>query len=94
MTHQTEPATESLAKLWAPSVSQASQEGLGDYQARRRVGDDIDPITDAVHAGRQRHPSPVPVDTLTRQFWERFTGDDLAYAPAQIRLDPRTSACP
>ncbi len=63
-----------------------------DYQDRRAHGDDLDLITDAVLAGRRRHPSPVPVQTLIRQFWERFTGGDIAYAPDQIRVDPATPA--
>lgn len=61
-----------------------------DYPARRRLGNNLDLITAAVHVGRQRHPSPVPVDTLVQQFWERFTGGDIAYAPEPIRLNPAT----
>jgi len=63
-----------------------------NYQNRRTLGDDLHLITDAVLAGQRRHPSPVPVQTLICQFWERFTGGDIAYAPAQIRLDPATPA--
>lgn len=61
-----------------------------DYPARRRVGDDLDQLVAAVHVGLRRHPSPVPVNTLVQQFWERMTGGDIAYAPPTIRLDPAT----
>ncbi len=63
-----------------------------DYQDRRTLGDDLHLITDAVLAGQRRHPSPVPVQTLICQFWERFTGGDIAYAPTQIQIDPATPA--
>lgn len=61
-----------------------------DYQARRHLGNNLDLITAAVLVGRRRHPSPVPLPTLVQQFWERFTGGDIAYAPEPIRIGPAT----
>ena len=63
-----------------------------DYPARRAVGDDIPLVTAAVQAGRRRHLTSVPLETLVRQFGERFTGGDLAYAPTAIRIDLGTEA--
>lgn len=59
-----------------------------DYRARRALGSDFDLITRAVEVGRRRHPSPVPRQTLVRQFWERLTGGTIANAPTTIRIDP------
>ncbi|GAA1436005.1 hypothetical protein GCM10009616_34730 [Microlunatus lacustris] len=63
-----------------------------DYPTRRRLGDDLDLLTGAVIVGQQRHPRPVPRQTLLRQFWERFTGGDIAYAPEPISIDPANPA--
>lgn len=56
------------------------------------LGNDLDLITNALQAGRRRHPSQIPLQTQVRQFWERFTGGDIAYAPEPIRLDPASPA--
>lgn len=63
-----------------------------DYPARRTLGDDLELLGEAIHAGCQVHPSLAPTETLVQQFWERFTGGDIAYAPARIRIDPNTPA--
>ncbi|MFT4294622.1 MAG: TniQ family protein [Micropruina sp.] len=63
-----------------------------DYQQRRALGRDIDLLVDAVQAGRRRHPTDTDLLTLTRQFWERFTGGAIAYAPERLWLDPATPA--
>ncbi len=60
-----------------------------DYPARRDTAHNLALRTAAVEHGRRRHPSAVPVETLTRQFWERFTGGDIAYAPTPISIDPK-----
>jgi hypothetical protein len=61
-----------------------------DYQQRRTVSRNIDLLTEAVRMGRRRHPTDTDLLTLTRQFWERFTGGDIAYGPETLRLDPAT----
>ncbi|MFZ1412160.1 MAG: TniQ family protein [Micropruina sp.] len=58
-----------------------------DYQQRRVIGRDTDILIEAVKAGRRRHPTDTDLLTLTRQFWEKFTGGNIAYAPEAIRLD-------
>lgn len=58
-----------------------------DYPARRAVGQNLDLLTAAVEAGRHRHPTTVPTETLQRQLWERLTGGDIAYAPLPIRIE-------
>lgn len=63
-----------------------------DYPTRRVVGDDLDLIAAAVESGRQTHPTAVALETLIRQFWERFTGGDIAYSPTAIRIDLGTAA--
>lgn len=63
-----------------------------DYEHRRTIGQDIRSLTKAVEAGRRRHPTDTPTLTLTRLFWEKFTGGDIAYAPWMLRLDPITPA--
>ncbi len=61
-----------------------------DYPARRAVGQNPDLLTAAVEAGRRRHPTTVPTETLQRQLWERLTGGDIAYAPLPIRIELRS----
>lgn len=56
--------------------------GLLDVEVRY-----LDEHGDAV-AGRRRHPTDTDLLTLTRQFWERFTGGNIAYAPEALQLDP------
>ena len=63
-----------------------------DYQRRRTLGRNTDLLTDAVKAGRRRHPTDTDELTLTRQFWERFTGGNIAYAPEGLWLDPARPA--
>jgi hypothetical protein len=63
-----------------------------DYPNRRAAGDNLALLTAAVNTGRRRHPSAVPMETLVRQFWERLTGGDIAYAPTGIRIDLGTTA--
>lgn len=63
-----------------------------DYERRRTLGRNTDLLTDAVKAGRRRHPTDTDERTLTRQFWERFTGGNIAYAPGALQLDPATPA--
>lgn len=70
-----------------------------DYPAHRAIGQNLDLLSAAVEAGRRRHPTTVPTQTLQRQLWERLTGGDIAYAPLPIGIgytspDYRTSvAC-
>jgi len=61
-----------------------------DYPTRRVVGDDIPLVTAAVQAGRRVHPTSASLETLVRQFWERFTGGDIAYAPDPIGIKLRS----
>jgi hypothetical protein len=63
-----------------------------NYPARQGIGDDLALLTAAIETGQRRHPSPAPTETLIPQFWERFTGDDMAYAPTAIRIDLGTIA--
>lgn len=58
-----------------------------DYPARRAVAENLNLLAAAVEAGRRRHPTSVPTETLQRQLWERFTGGDIAYAPLLIRIE-------
>lgn len=57
-----------------------------DYTARRQIGGDIRLISTVVELGRDRHPCDTDTLTLQQQFWERFTGGDIVYAPIQLRL--------
>ncbi len=43
-------------------------------------------MTAAVQTGRRVHPTSVPSETLVGQFWERFTGGDIACAPDPIAI--------
>jgi len=63
-----------------------------DYPNRRAAGDNLGLLTAAANAGRRRHPSAIPIETLVQQFWERLTGGDIAYAPSGIRIGPGTPA--
>jgi hypothetical protein len=63
-----------------------------DYQQRRIVGRDTDLLTEAVKVGRRQHPTDTDLLTLTRQFWEKFTGGNIAYGPEALWLDPTTPA--
>lgn len=63
-----------------------------DYHARRALGHNLDLLTDALEAGRRRHPTGSNIFTLLRLFWERFTGGDIGYAPEPISLLPGTAA--
>lgn len=63
-----------------------------DYQHRRIIGRDTELLAEAVDAGRRRHPTEHDQLTLTRMFWEKFTGSDIAYAPEPLRLLPGTAA--
>lgn len=63
-----------------------------DYQQRRAIGRDTDLLAESVRVGRRRHPTDTDLPTLTRQFWEKFTGGNIAYGPEALLLDP-TSPC-
>ena len=57
-----------------------------DYQQRRAIGRDVDLLTEAVKAGCR--PPDTDLLTLTGQFWEKFTGGNIAYGPGELGFDP------
>lgn len=63
-----------------------------DYQQRRLIGRDVDLLTQAVVMGRRQHPTDTDLLTLTRQFWEKFTGGAITYGHDALRIDPTTPA--
>ena len=61
-----------------------------DYLARRQVGHDTASLRRALELAAKTHPTNTPPDVVLRHFWELFTGGDIAYAPAPLRIPLRT----
>lgn len=59
-----------------------------DYHQRRLIGRDTDLLTEAVTVGRRRHPTDTDLLTLTGQFWEKFTGGNIAYGTGELAFGP------
>lgn len=38
--------------------------------------------------GRRRHPTDTDLLTLTGQFWEKFTGGNIAYGTGELAFGP------
>ena len=62
-----------------------------DYDARRRAGQEVDALREALVVAGRTHPTDTHAEVVVRHLWELFTGGDIAYAPAPLRIPPHTA---